>query len=177
VVEPQVQGDFEDLLVRLGADTDQRLRANGGQLLSAAWCWPEERHHTSEGEVATSALAAWELADLDASIAALECQPALELTDPDDRDEPEVHSWQWISPSGSEPIEPPTEPGVRWIPCEEDAAEHQVRRMLGELIGEPSCYDIGAPDADFRWQRERWERSLAGFSPSGYAPQSLRRAA
>jgi SEC-C motif len=225
VVVPAVQGDFGDLLAQLAAkggtdgdgappslrspdtDRDRLFRLHGGRLSSAAWRWPEERYNTFEGAIATSAIAAWELGDLDAAIEALGREPAFEPTDPDDRDEPEVESWHWIASRGEQPIEPPAELGVRWALCEEDAAaprrvalievdpfdgrlwlhapsparlervEREVRRILGELIGEPFCHDRGSPDSSLRWERERWERSLDQFTLPADRRSSLPRAA
>ena len=46
-------------------------------------------------------------------------------------------------------------------PARLESVEREVRRILGGLIGEQRYRDCEAPDSTFRWQRERWERSLA----------------
>ncbi len=186
VVEPAVQDEFDDLLAQLTAES----RDEGGRLLSAAWRWPEERRYTFEGTVARHTTASWDLRDLDAGIETLSREAAFELTDRDERDEPDVESWHWVASVGERAAEPRAEPGVRWSLCEDDAAEPryvalveidpfdgrlwlhapsaerlervegEVRRILGDLIGEPFWHDSDRPDSSFRWQRERWERTL-----------------
>jgi SEC-C motif-containing protein len=194
VVEAEVEDDFRDLIAGLdGADPASLLGAHGGTLASAARCWPVERSHTIEGELCTDAIAAWELRDLGAAIAALGREPVLEPIAPEDRDEPDVESWHLVAPP-AQPGDPPAELGVRWRLCEEDAslprrlaridvdlydgrlwlhapsperlapAEREVRRLVGELMGACRCHEQGPPATTMRWQRERWEKLM--FRPS-----------
>ena len=178
-VDPEVSAEFEALL---DAPDD---RESAGLLLRAAWNWPEERYCTFEGEPATSAIAAWALPDLEATIVALDRNPDLDPVDIGERDEPDVEQWRWSGRGGASTA-PPREPGVRWILCEEDVVSPRIvasvevdpfddrlwlhapsrsrlaqatadlKRIAGDLLGEEHLYDPGKPETTTRWQRERW---------------------
>lgn len=186
VVVPEAQAEFEALLERVRADAesaDEAWRLHGGELLRAAWCWPEEHLHTVEGDPVEEHHVALALPDREAAVAALRADPEMQAGGLSDD---EVLTWDWRGqPRAPEPAAMPQRPGVRWRLCDEDSADPPLLAMLelrvedeelwifaptearlGEaeallrgrftgLLGEELERDHEGPDVIRRWQRER----------------------
>jgi hypothetical protein len=129
VVDPRAELEFEALLRSLDAPPGEFWRVHGGVLARAAWAWPEWREHTLEGELVRGSLAALELRDRAAVVAALDADPELEAgerhRDPESgaaERNPDPRSlewnWRWDPPAARRLV--PT-PGVRFKLCDEDA--------------------------------------------------------
>ncbi|MGH2987637.1 MAG: hypothetical protein ACRDLO_13255 [Solirubrobacterales bacterium] len=191
VVDADAQTEFEELV---GEVTGGRAPAAGPAhdttLLAAAWCWPEEREHTADGEVVVGQYVDYGLPEPNLALRTLADNPALEANRDGD-DEWSTFTFRPPGWSGFDRRPPAPERGVRWKLCGEDAvdrpglgeisfdhyeneltlhtltparlrrAERELRGLLGDLLGEEIARHEDHPDIVRRWQRDRLELRLA----------------
>ncbi len=182
VVAVSAEREFGALLDSLDAPRGEFWRVHGGFLARAAQAWPEWREHTIDGHIVMGSLAALELRERDAAIAALDADTELEGAP--DRADPGSRAWRWRwDPPAARRL--PVEPGVRYRLCAQDAdrspwlagvdvepeqprvwllaptpkrlalAERLLRARLGDLLGGPLIRDFLPPHRTPRWKADR----------------------
>jgi hypothetical protein len=187
IVESGAETEFVALLSSLEAPRGEFWRVHGGVLSRASWAWPEWREHTLDGQLVTGSMAALELHDRDAAIAALAADPELQAIEGASLE----WQWSWDPPRRRQPLQ---ERGVRYRLCAEDAAtvprlarldieadddrlwlltptparlllaERLLRDRLGVALGRVATRDFLPPSAIPRWKRESQPLTARGDS-------------
>lgn len=179
-------------------------RSFGGELSRAASAWPEERHHTRDGDLIRSAMSIWTIRDPERAAECLADDPDMAEQPPEEVEYEGERSWLWRPAAAQPPATLDSSPGVRWIldedeagdrprlarldvdPYEErlwifastpqrlSAAEQRAGARLGRALRRRVERTEDEPDVQPRWQRQRFDRFAQG--PAELAPP-LNRAA
>lgn len=189
VVEPDAQQDFERLLERIEADADSpedAWRRFGGELLHAAWSWPEQRQRTAEGEPVIEHHVVLAVPDGDALLDELSADP--ELTERGADWEALCWDWRPAGPTtgtqtkgsaetreggsaerkegdkapGESAAASPPELGVRWALCPEDRADPPVRARLELQVEDDELWLFAVTESRLRAAEAALRERFAG---------------
>jgi hypothetical protein len=186
VVEASVAAEFEALLCTVDAPRGEVWSVHGGVLARAAWAWPQTQELTIDGELAQTAIVAFERADVQSVLTVLDLDPELERVVGDPVLAAPRWRWRWDPPARRAPS---LRPGVRSHLCSEDVdprpylaeieldwtheelwlaaptpprlalAERLLRARLPAALGVVKARDVQAAKLMPRWRRARSEQA------------------